>query len=119
MRNSKGRIETVQLEIRYQRMKILPPMGKKSRYPALTLTVIEAVENQEPVGRPKIHWKLLTDLPVESAPQAIEKLNWYAMRWKIETFHKILKSGCKAGEPRLRTANRLANLISICNYPRK
>ncbi len=25
---------------------------------------------------------------------AIEKLQWYAMRWKIETFHKILKYGC-------------------------
>ncbi|CAE6812153.1 IS4 family transposase ISPye60 [Paraburkholderia domus] len=35
------------------------------------------------------------------------------MRWKIETFHKILKSGCKAEEARLRTADRLANLISV------
>ena len=35
------------------------------------------------------------------------------MRWKIETFHKILKSGCNAEEPRLRTAERIANLISV------
>ena len=35
------------------------------------------------------------------------------MRWKIETFHKILKSGCKAEESRLRTAARLANLIAV------
>jgi len=35
------------------------------------------------------------------------------MRWKIETFHKILKSGCKAEESKLRTAERLANLIAI------
>ncbi|SAL86119.1 Transposase for transposon Tn5 [Caballeronia arvi] len=35
------------------------------------------------------------------------------MRWKIETFHKILKSGCKAEESKLRTADRLANLISV------
>jgi hypothetical protein len=113
VRNQKGRIEKVQLEVRYQRMKILPPAGKKKRYPALSLTVIEATENREPVGRPKIHWKLLTDLPVDCPQQAIEKLKWYAMRWKIETFHKILKSGCKAEESRLRTASRLANLISI------
>lgn len=39
-------------------------------------------------------------------------LNWYALRWKIETFHKILKSGCKAEESKLRTAERLVNLIS-------
>ncbi|SFK27506.1 hypothetical protein SAMN05216525_17512 [Bradyrhizobium sp. Gha] len=38
----------------------------------------------------------MTDLAVRSRSEAIEKLNWYAMRWKIEVFHKILKSGCKA-----------------------
>ena len=43
----------------------------------------------------------------------MEKLQWYAMRWKIETFHKILKSGCKAEESKLRTAERLANLIAV------
>ena len=35
------------------------------------------------------------------------------MRWKIETFHKILKSGCRAEESKLRTAERLVNLISV------
>ena len=39
---------------------------------------------------------------MRSRRDAIEKLDWYAMRWKIETFHKILKSGCKAEESRLR-----------------
>jgi len=57
---------------------------------------------------------LLADLPVDSKAQAIEKLVWYASRWKIETYHKILKSGRKAEEARLRTAERLINLISIC-----
>jgi len=44
--------------------------------------------------------------------EAIEKLNWYALSWKIETFHKIMKSGCKAEESKLRTAERLVNLIA-------
>lgn len=35
------------------------------------------------------------------------------MRWKIEVFHKILKSGCRAEDSRLRTAQRLANLIAV------
>ena len=35
------------------------------------------------------------------------------MRWKIETFHKILKSGCRAEESKLRTASRLTNLLAI------
>jgi hypothetical protein len=77
------------------------------------LTVIHAQEQGTPKNRKKIDWKLLTDLPVQSHKGAIEKLEWYALRWKIEVFHKILKSGCKAEESRLRTAGRLANLISV------
>ena len=92
---------------------MLPPIGKQSRYPALYLTVIHARERAEPGDRKRIEWKLITDLPVASRRDAIEKLNWYAMRWKIETFHKILKSGCKAEDVKLRTAERLVNLIAI------
>ena len=113
VRDDKGDLEEAILEIRYRRIRILPPVGKQKRYPALTLTVIHAQEQKTPKNRKKIEWKLLTDLPVQSRKDAIEKLEWYAMRWKIEMFHKILKSGCKAEESRLRTAERLANLISL------
>ncbi|MGF6969486.1 hypothetical protein OKW43_006581 [Paraburkholderia sp. WC7.3g] len=113
IRDAKGRPATVTLELRYQRITVLPPIGKQNRYPALQLTAIHAHERDVPPGRAGIEWKLLTNLPVQSRAQAIEKLDWYAMRWKIETFHKILKSGCKAEDSKLRTADRLANLISI------
>ena len=43
--------------------------------------------------------------------EAIKKLNWYAMRWKIEMFHKTLKSGYRAEESKLRTA--VANLMAV------
>ena len=74
------------------------PIGKQKRYPALALTVIHARERDAPADRPAIDWKLITDLPVRSHGEAIEKLRWYALRWKIEVFHKILKSGCRAEE---------------------
>ncbi len=60
-----------------------------------SLTVLHATERTKPRGREPIVWKLITYLPVTSRALAIEKLNWYAMRWKIETFHKIMKSGCR------------------------
>ncbi|WP_244600724.1 hypothetical protein [Agrobacterium sp. LAD9] len=61
---------------------MLPPIGKKKRYPALDLTVIHAVEPNPPAGRKRIEWKLLTDLEVNSCEEAVEKIKWYAMRWK-------------------------------------
>jgi|TARA_R100001369_G_scaffold69650_1_gene97283 hypothetical protein len=56
---------------------------------------------------------LITDLPIRTRKDAIEKLDWYPMRWKIELFHKIPKSGCKAEDSKLRTAQRLTNIIAI------
>jgi hypothetical protein len=113
VRDSKGDPDQAVLEIRYRKIRVLPPIGKQKRYPALTLTVIHAEERGTPKNRKKIDWKLITDLPIQSRHDAIEKLEWYALRWKIEVFHKILKSGCKAEESKLRTAERLVNLISI------
>jgi hypothetical protein len=113
VRDAQGKPETVAVEIKYRRIHVLPPIGKQKRYPALDLTVLHAQEREEPQHRPRIDWKLVTDLPVDSHEDAIEKLDWYAMRWKIETFHKILKSGCKAEEARLRTAERLVKLIAV------
>jgi hypothetical protein len=41
-----------------------PPIGKQKRYPDLELTVLHAKEIGKPKSRAAIHWKLLTDLPV-------------------------------------------------------
>jgi hypothetical protein len=111
--DKKGKPTEAVLELRYRRIRVLPPIGKQSRYPELQLTVIYAQERDVPTGRDRIDWKLITDLPVSTPLQVIEKLEWYASRWKIETFHKILKSGCKAEESKLRTADRLVNLIAV------
>jgi hypothetical protein len=113
VRNRQGEQEKTALELRFQRILVRPPKDKQKNYPELVLTVIHAKENKAPKGRERIDWKLLTDLPVRSCLDAIEKLEWYAQRWKIETFHKILKSGCRAEDAKLRTAERLVNLIAI------
>jgi hypothetical protein len=111
--NNKGVSSQATLEIRYRRILVNPPIGKHKRYPTLSLTVIYAQERGKAKDRDPINWKLVTDLPVTNRYEAIEKLDWYSMRWKIETFHKVMKSGCKAEESKLRTAERLTNLMAI------
>ncbi len=113
VRDTTGNPGVAVLEIKYEKLHLLPPIGKQKRYPPLELTVIHAQERSKPKHRKPIDWKLITDLPVRSLKDAVGKLQWYALRWKIELFHKILKSGCKAEESKLRTAERLVNLISI------
>jgi hypothetical protein len=107
LRDRNGEPCNARLAIKYERVKVLPPVGKQRRYPQLTLSVIHAIEQDTPTNREAVEWKLITDLPVDSFEAAIEKLDWYSRRWKIEVFHKILKSGCKAEESKLRTADRI------------
>ena len=113
LRGAEGEAIQAVLEIRARRVHLLPPIGKQRRYPALDLTVLHVTERNPPRGRKPIEWKLLTDLPVRSRQEAFEKIRWYAMRWKIETFHKVLKSGCRAEESHLQSAERIANLLAL------
>ena len=113
LRDDHGRVSKVGLDVRFRKLTVHPPIGKQKRYPALELTVIHADEREAPAGREPIRWRLLTDLPVDDLAGATEKLGWYAQRFKIETFHKVLKSGCQAERARLRTAERLTNLLAV------
>ncbi len=113
VRDKGSRVSRVRLALKYRRIHVLPSISKQNRYPAHDLTVIYAQEQAQPSHRKRVDWKLITHLPVTSCREAIEKLEGYAMRWKIENFHKILKSGCRIEESRLRTADRLVNLISV------
>ena len=91
VRDNNGDQDEAFLEIRYR-------IGKQKRYPALTLTVIHAEERGTPKNRKKVDWRLITDLPVHSRKDAVEKLEWYALRWKIEVFHKICISRNSIGQ---------------------
>jgi hypothetical protein len=113
VRDDKGKESQAHLTIKYHRLQVLPPLAKRKRCPALELTVIFADEQETPENRQPIHWRLITDLPVTGVDEAIEKIGWYALRWKIELFHKILKSGSRAEDAKLRSAERLVNLLAL------
>jgi hypothetical protein len=56
---------------------------------------------------------LLTDLQITSFEEAKEKVAWYCLRWRIEVFHKILKSGLRVERCRLQSADRLVRYLTI------
>jgi len=67
---------------------------KAKDYGPLMLTVIYATEKGTPHGREKIDWKLLTDLPVRSRQDAIEKL-----RQGIDAAALAGDHSCRAARP--------------------
>ena len=113
VKDKEGNDDVAKLEIRARVVNILPPVRKRKDLEPLVATVIYAEEKGEPKKRERISWKLMTNLPVRSRKHAIKMLDWYALRWKIEVFNKALKSGCNTEGSKLRTAQRLTNLIAI------
>ncbi|MBG6120525.1 hypothetical protein IWY39_004390 [Sphingobium sp. JAI105] len=113
-RDAKGKEQRAVLSIRYATMTVRPPIGKQKKYINQELQIIHAEELNPPEDRERIHWKFITNLPVKNHADAVHKLDWYSKRWKIETFFRTLKTGCRIEELRLTTINRLANCIALC-----
>lgn len=70
-------------------------------------------EINPPKGVTILEWMLLTNTAVTNFEEAVEKMNWYRLRWGIEVFHKILKSGCQVESCRLGTAERLTKYLAL------
>ena len=100
------------LSIRFAAVRLPAPCLKEDQ-PGLNLWAVEAREEHPPKGCAPIHWRLLTTLPVASAPEAMEKVQWYAQRWQIEVLHKTLKSGCQVERRQLETAERLRRVLML------
>jgi hypothetical protein len=63
----------------------------------------------------KLEWILLSTLPVTTAAEAFEKVDWYKCRWLVEEFHKGLKTGCVIERSQLRTAERVLPLLGMAS----
>lgn len=103
---------TATVDIRYKHCRISPPADKPDA-DNLPLTVIHLVEENAPNGVEPLEWYLLTSLPVEDFDAAIDIIKYYVLRWRIEDWHRVVKSGCNVNEYTFRTAERLRRAIAI------
>jgi hypothetical protein len=116
--NGKRKARTASVQVCVAQVTIKPPprRGKAKTSGStepLSLNVIAATETHPPPGVEAISWVLLTNLPVNDFAGATEKVEWYGMRWGIETWHKVLKSGCTVEDCRLENADRLKRHLAL------
>lgn len=116
--NGKKKYRTAKLSIVHMTFEMPPsreakPDADAMVAPALSLTAIMAIERGASNLQDALCWVLITNLPVSSNEEAIEKVQWYSRRWNVEVFHKILKSGCAVEQAQLREAGRLKNYIVL------
>jgi hypothetical protein len=99
--------------LRYTQVELLPPKSDGENKLPISVTIVHVVENNPPEGEKGIEWFLLTTADVQSAEDAEECLRWYCKRWRIEDWHRVLKSGCCIEDAAHDSAERLKRAIAI------
>jgi hypothetical protein len=101
-----------QLEVRAKAVCLRPPKAKPhlAEVPAWAIL---AREVHPPEGDDRLEWMLLTTVALNQPEDAFIRLQWYARRWGIEVFHRVLKSGCCIEARQLAHAQRLMNCMAI------
>jgi hypothetical protein len=113
-RNPQRPARLARLSVRFKTLEIAPPRHhrQRSQYQPIRVQVILAEEEEPPVGEPAVSWLLLSTLPVESVEQAMQCLRWYSLRWLIERYHYVLKSGCRIEQLQLETKERIERALA-------
>ena len=107
-RKDRRAARVAEVTLRYQQV-ALPCPGAAP----VELWVVHVREQQPPPAAEPLEWFLLTTLQVTSAVDATRILQWYALRWRIEEYFRVLKSGCKVEELQHHTAERLERAMAI------
>jgi hypothetical protein len=120
-RHAKEPARPARLSVRFDTVTLKPPHAKKHLPPLRVVVVLSREETPPPGVKEPLEWLLLSTAPlwpdhgqaVASLADAVERTQWYACRWGIEVFHRILKSGCQIEDRQLGTADRLEACLAI------
>lgn len=97
---SKRSARKAKLAVRFCPVNLRTPYRFDNRDPLLVYAVY-ATEIDCPEDETPVEWMLLTTEVVADILMAARILRWYSYRWRVEEYHKILKSGCQVERYRL------------------
>ncbi len=100
------------MAVRYKRVQLRPAHYHVDKEP-IDIWVIHALEENPPPKAKAVEWFLLTTMAMGSAADAEQCLRWYCLRWRIEDWHRVLKTGCRIEKLAHDTAERLCRAIAI------
>lgn len=77
------------------------------------MQVVCVREISPPPDQVPLQWFLLTTMELEGSDDAVKCIQWYCLRWRIEDWHRVLKSGCNVEKKAHKTAERLKRSLAI------
>jgi hypothetical protein len=102
----------VRLQVAWSAVDLCPPRnGPERRQAPVSGWCVRCWE----AGRRKnaLEWILFTTVPVTDAATALERMEWYRLRWVVEEYHKALKTGCALEQRQLQSAQGLRALLGL------
>ena len=112
-RRQPRRSRKAQVEVRAATLTLKPPPRAERKLPPLTVNVVLVREVDPPADDEPVEWLLLTTLPIASAEQVREIVPYYTVRFLIEVFFRVLKSGCRVEARRFENLDRLLPCLAI------
>ncbi len=103
---------TAQVTVRSAQVELNPPLQHKDKDP-IRIGIVHVRENNPPANTKPIEWFLLTTINLQSVKSVLNCVKWYCLRWRIEDWHRVLKSGCNVEELGNKTAERLKRAMAI------
>lgn len=117
-RSRKRKERTAKLRVQACTLELVPPRNHLGRGDLSPVTVslvrVREVETT-PRGEEPIEWMIITTVPVSTLADAVEVVEAYAQRWKVERYHYVLKSGCGIEKLQLESADRIERALALYN----
>jgi hypothetical protein len=108
-----GRVQReATLTLHYEPVEFAPPPKHRDKAP-VRLWVVHGVEQAPPEDVEPLEWFLLTSREIDCVADAQQCLQDYALRWRIEDWHRVLKSGCAIEKLAHQRVERLERALAI------
>ncbi len=102
---------TAVTEIRIGRVELLPPKGRAGAVAPVPVWLVRVLEPDPPAGEEALEWLLLSSEGGRTAQWAERIVSWYERRWGIEEYFRLLKTGTRIEDRRLRDAEALGKCL--------
>jgi hypothetical protein len=112
-RHQSRQARTARIEVRAASVLLRAPARPDRDLPPVRVNVVLVREVNAPDGQEPLEWMLLTTLPIDTMEQVRTVVLYYAKRWGIELFFKMLKSGCRIEERRFEDIERVLPYLAM------
>jgi hypothetical protein len=113
-RRRKGRAaRKAVVEVRAARVELRPPWRPDRGLRPVCANVVQVREVDPPAGEEAVEWLLITTLPIDTIENVRAIIQYYTIRWMMELFFRVLKSGCRVQQRRFEHVDREKRFIAV------